>query len=396
MSDKATSAATRLVRVSEQSWREAASRHAERIRELIEPGLLPPQSRPAGASRSGRKRSKPGNQRDSFDWLGPLDPQHPVYNFLIEYYGLKGTKGPRRLLRWSPRPGLLIGNESTVDHIEQLEQMSGTPDEQLFPSAISNDVQQPRDIRFDGILLEGAGQDDAGGILHLRGASFHPEGIVYSPKQFFEGRENDLQSKAAAPYVWYRSVLESTLAADPILHCHGLHEWAMQYWPEGADPPPSAKYQAHLPLRVDRETINAAVERRGISCTHVDALRYFAPAAGPLNKYGAAPDRQEQLRLEQPACVHAQMDLLKMTLRLCPFCDPVLLQRVLRVALEARRMDVAASPYDATAYGVDVIPIETPEGRALYREKQTQQMHKAEPVRRELLRSYDLLLDLAF
>ena len=53
-----------------------------------------------------------------------------------------------------------------------------------------------------------------------------------------------------------------------------VHEWAMQYQPDGAPEPPSAKYQAHLPLRVSRETINKVVERKGVHCTHVDALRW--------------------------------------------------------------------------------------------------------------------------
>ena len=111
-------------------------------------------------------------------------------------------------------------------------------------------------------------------------------------------------------YVWYREVLGRTLGPDraPVLHCYGLHEWAMQYQPAGARPPPSATYQAHaMPLRVDRATINAAVERKGVSCTHVDALRFFAPAAAPLNSHGATLERVDQLRLEQPACVHAHM-----------------------------------------------------------------------------------------
>jgi hypothetical protein len=33
-----------------------------------------------------------------------------------------------------------------------------------------------------------------------------------------------------------------------------------------------------------------------------DALRFFAPAAGPLNHHGASLERMDQLRLEQPAC----------------------------------------------------------------------------------------------
>jgi hypothetical protein len=90
------------------------------------------------------------------------------------------------------------------------------------------------------------------------------------------------------------------------------------------------------------------------------------------------------------------MDLLKMTLKLQPFCDPRLLQKVLKVALDARTLDVAASPYDASHYGVGVIPVETPEGRAEYRQQQINLMRRAEPVRVELLRAYDLLLNLGF
>ena len=60
-------------------------------------------------------------------------------------------------------------------------------------------------------------------------------------------------------------LLEAVEARPPSLNCYGLHEWAMQYQPEGSPPPPSAVYQAHaMPLRVDRGTINAVVERRGI------------------------------------------------------------------------------------------------------------------------------------
>jgi hypothetical protein len=170
----------------------------------------------------------------------------------------------------------------------------------------------------------------------------------------------------------------------------------MQYQPPGAAAPPSAKYQQHLTLRVSRETINAAVERRGVSCTHVDALRFFAPAAAPLNHHGASLERMDQLRLEQPGCVHAHMDLLKMAMKLRPFCDPLLLQRILELALAARRLDVAASPYDATPYGVGVIPIETSEGRLQYRTEQRLLMEEAEPIRQDLLKVFECLLAMGF
>ncbi|KAL3902865.1 MAG: hypothetical protein SGARI_005641 [Bacillariaceae sp.] len=170
----------------------------------------------------------------------------------------------------------------------------------------------------------------------------------------------------------------------------------MQYWPEGSDPPPSARYQRHLQLRVPRKVINETVERKGVSCTHVDALRFFAPAAAPLNHHGSSLERMDQLRLEQPACVHAHMDLLKIALKLRPYCDPDLLVDVLTIALESRTLDVSASPYDATSYGVGVVPIETSEGRAEYTRLQKDLMKRAERVRLDVLSAYDLFLPMAF
>ena len=114
---------------------------------------------------------------------------------------------------------------------------------------------------------------------------------------------NNSNKNRATSLVWYKSILESTLSNDPILHCYGLHEWAMQYHPVGAKEPASSKYQSHLSLRIPREVISATVERKGVRCTHVDALRFFAPAAAPLNHHGASLDRTQQLQLENPGCV---------------------------------------------------------------------------------------------
>ena len=216
-------------------------------------------------------------------------------------------------------------------------------------------------------------------------------GVLYSPSHYFGKNDPSRQeenTKLATPFLWYQSILEQTLKAEPILHCYGLHEWAMQYHPEGAPPPPSAKYQAHLQLRVPREVINETVERKGISCTHVDALRFFAPAAAPLNHHGASLERMDQLYLEQPACVHAHMDLLKIAIKLRPFCDPMLLTRVLEIALKARTLDVAASPYDATMYGVGIVPIEKGEGRAQYKKEQKLLMESAALIRGDLLSAF--------
>ena len=256
-------------------------------------------------------------------------------------------------------------------------------------------MQENSSKPLDGILLEGASEDDLGSLLHFRGSLVHDDGILYSPAQFF-GRGKQQSADAATPYLWYRSILQQTLSAEPVLYCHGLHEWAMQYHPVHAPPPPSNKYQRHLSLRVSRQTINETVERKGVRCTHVDALRYFAPAAGPLNHHGAKLNRMEQLRLEQPACVHAQMDLLKMTCRLQPFCEAELLQDVLRIVIQARSLDVAASPYDASSYGIGVVPVETEIGRIEYRKQQIALMQSAAPIRKRLLEAYDVFLNLAF
>lgn len=337
-----------VVRIAEPVWRQAADQHQRRIRDLLRDGLTPV----GHALNSGSRRA-----RIDDGWTA-LDPLNPVYNFLIEYYGLKGRKGPRRLARWSP----------------------------TF-------------TELSGVLLQGAGEGDLGDLLHMRGAVMDDDGILYSPALFFGRGDNSRRpeaQRAATSYLWYQAILQQTLAAEPVLHCHGLHEWAMQYHPEGAPPPPSGRYQRHLPLRVSRSVINSTVERKGIRCTHVDALRFFAPAAGPLNYHGAVLERTDQLRLEQPACVHAHMDLLKIALRLQPFCGADLLAQVLAIALEARRLDVAASPYDASAYGVGVVAVEHASGRAEYRRQQAALMAQAEVVRRELLAAYNVLLASAF
>eukprot|EP00980_Cylindrotheca_fusiformis_P024810 scaffold12503_cov143-Cylindrotheca_fusiformis.AAC.4 len=137
-------------------------------------------------------------------------------------------------------------------------------------------------------------------------------------------------------------------------------------------------------------------EKGFLAHTSVDALRFFAQDALPLNKFGGPLDRSAQVQLEQPACVHAHMDLLKIVLKLTPFVDPVLLQRVLEAALEARKLDVAASPCDASAYGLGAIPVDTPAGRSEYRNRQRKLMAQVEPVRRALYHSYSDFLRLAF
>ena len=357
-----------------------------------------------------RRRQRPPSSDDN--WTA-LDPVHPVYNFLIEYYGLTGSKGPRRLARWSPDPRLILSPLGDDDHIIDDETGIIRTSDAVFDAAMVASNGR------GGILLQNARVDDLGGTLHMKGSVPIPiansgelYGVLYNPALYYESRisssimvdtddasDDERQKqllKAIAPFQWYASILRTTLDSDPVLHCHGLHEWAMLYHPDGAPPPPSATYQKSLPLRVSRTVINDAVERRGIRCTHVDALRFFAPAAGPLNKHGAELARTDQLLLEQKGCVHAHMDLLKIGLKLGGFIDSQLIADVLEVALDSRKLDVAASPYDASSYGLDPIPVETSDGRRMYRDEQLRLMKRAEPVRQRLLDAYEVFMTLAF
>ena len=382
----------KLVTIAEPVWRAAAARHAARVKSILQPGLLP-------APENTTRRKIRGD-----DWTG-LDPMHPIFNFLIEYYGIKGSKGTRRIARWSPDPALLIGEQRMEDwQSTNIRHDEISSQGELYQAAMQASAGR------GGILLENADLDDMGGNLHLKGAipvpSLHDStilyGMLYNPALFYERHEPPNVErrqgllKKIAPFQWYKSIMETTLESEPIMHCHGLHEWAMVYHPEGSPPPPSAKYQAHLPLRVSRQVINETVERRGISCTHVDALRFFAPAAGPLNHHGSSLERIDQIRLEQKACVHAHMDLLKIALKLQPFIGTDLLGDVLEMAIKARTLDVEASPYDVTAYGAGFVPVETKQGRQMYREKQRALMEQAEPVRIRLLDAYETFLHLAF
>lgn len=401
----------RLITISEHVWRTAASNHKHRVKSLLQPGLTPREDQ----INSGNRRK---DRRFVDDWTA-LDPVNPIYNFLIEYYGIKGAKGPRRLARWSPDPALLledigINKDTVIDmNIDSREDTGVCTNTGTEEANNVYNAAMKASHGLGGILLENANADDMGGTLHLRGCTpvisendtdeepiFH--GVLYNPGVFYNRHipmsadEKNRLLKTVAPFQWFSSILQSTLDSEPIMHCHGLHEWAMQYHPEGSPPPPSAKYQNGLPLRVTREIINKTVERKGISCTHVDALRFFSPAAGPLNHHGSQLQRTDQLRLEQKACVHAHMDLLKIALKLKSFIGSDLLDDVLEISIEARRLDVEASPYDATFYGAGIVPVETPEGRKMYRERQHDLMHRAEPVRIRLLEAYKNFMKLSF
>ena len=204
--------------ISETKWRQDAQSHRARIESLLSPGL------------TTRITDQPNNSK-----IGrALDPLHPIYNFLIEYYGIKGSKGVNRLLRWCPDP-FYIHNKSDDDDVIHLNVPFSTDQDEMELLHSSNSI-------LSGVFLENASIDDINsGILHLRGAtviedinSNNTRGILYSPQIYLGKKDaeillkkNDcnntprLPHKAATAFLWYRTLLRNTLESDPILYCHG-------------------------------------------------------------------------------------------------------------------------------------------------------------------------------
>ena len=104
-----------------------------------------------------------------------------------------------------------------------------------------------------------------------------------------------------------------------------------------------------LPLRLSPAETAEVVEERGVRCTHFDAFRFFTPAARPLNLL--QPTRERSRDLEQPGCLHANMDLYKWAYKLSPLVRSELVADCFALAREIRELDMRASPYDLADLG---------------------------------------------
>lgn len=260
--------------------------------------------------------------------------RNPLLNFVFQYYRMDYGRKATNLARWSP------GLASRLE----------------------------------------AGDESEDGALLSKRHVLSGEHRWYDPRAMNEQHVEKLLASRAA--------LVATRARPPVWHCYGMHEWAMLYRPAGGPEP--VKHQA-LATRVDQDAINAAVTRSQLKCTHYDAFRFFADGAKPLNV--AELSRRTQIDHEQPACVHANMDLLRYALRLSPFLDSGVVADCLELALDARKLDMRASPYDlvGAVVGADAEPIrvETPEGRKEYVRYQSDVHDRAKPLRDTLIQAYD-------
>jgi hypothetical protein len=172
-------------------------------------------------------------------------------------------------------------------------------------------------------------------------------------------------------------LLDATASREPQLGCFGMHEWAMVYGQQQED-----VRHASYPLRLDPTQISAAVDGIGLRCTHIDAYRFFTPAAAPLNAH--EPTRASQHEWEQPGCLHANMDLYKYAMWFQPFTSSDLVADCFELARRARELDMRAAPYDLTDLGYEPIRVETPEGRVEYARQQRDVMATTDPLRQRL------------
>ena len=224
-----------------------------------------------------------------------------------------------------------------------------------------------------GLVLAGAGAEE---LLDWRGYVRVADGVTLDTAAVLATR---------APTVrWVRDLLAATADRPGFFGCFGLHEWAMVYRQGEED-----RRHPGLPLRLPADEVAAVVEERGVRCGHVDAFRFFTPAARPLNVL--QPTRADQQALEQPGCLHANMDLYKWAYKLSPLVPSDLVADAFALAREIRVLDMRASPYDFTALGLEPVPVETAEGRAAYAAAQRDFAVRSAPLRQRLLEVLDAL-----
>lgn len=196
-----------------------------------------------------------------------------------------------------------------------------------------------------------------------------------------------LEQKLIDRLRWIESMLRQTASRKPNFACFGLHEWAMVY--KGKQ----VRHEKTAKLRISQSAIDQLVESRPLTCSHFDAFRFFAIDAQPLNRI--KPTLEGRPEIEQPGCIHANMDLYKWAFKSMPFVGSDLLARCFALAMEARVIDMRASPYDLTEFGnYPAIMIEKSEGRIEYEELQQTIAKQAEPLRFELAEKINQVIKL--
>jgi hypothetical protein len=161
-------------------------------------------------------------------------------------------------------------------------------------------------------------------------------------------------------------------------NCFGMHEWAMVYGQQQEE-----IRHTTWPLRLGSEATTKLVDQIGVRCSHFDAFRFFTPEAIPLNSI--TPTREHQRDLDQPGCVHANMDLYKWSYKLSPILPSDLVLDAFLNARRLREIDMRASPYDLSDMHLVPIRVETAEGRTEYVNEQRRMTHESGSIRNAII-----------
>lgn len=280
---------------------------------------------------------------------------HPVYDFLFVYYSYSPTK----LQQWHPGIGFSLEDaaldDNTALEIPQANRVSGNRQDRV---RFSREAYS----RFEHDREHGSG---------YHSIFCDPEKISVSQRERME---------------WSRDMLTRTANRPGNFGCFGLHEWAMVYGGR------EVRHQHMAPLRLKQSEIDRVVRGLPIACSHYDAFRFFADDARPLNVI--QPNAADRADFEQPACIHANMDLYKWAFKAMPWVGTDLLMKCFYLARDAREIDMRASPYDLAAFGIDdPICIETEVGRTAYRDHQRELADRAKPLRQSLINRLAAILD---
>ena len=221
-----------------------------------------------------------------------------------------------------------------------------------------------------GVLLKG---DKTDSYPELSELSVHKEGAWLNPDFFPDKRKRSIR--------WMLGLLEKSQQKKPSFGCFGMHEWAMVYKKDQDD-----IRHSDIPLRMNKKELAEFVEARPLVCTHFDAFRFFSNPAKPLNKFELSRDTFADS--EQAGCIHTNMDLYKWAFKGFPWISSEVILEAFDLAVEARTVDMKASPYDLEAYSLEPIRIETEEGRMEYLEAQKTIYERSKPIRSRLINEY--------
>ena len=192
-----------------------------------------------------------------------------------------------------------------------------------------------------------------------------------------------VRARRAESIGWIRELLAATAGRPAHFGCFGMHEWAMVYRQTQERGPAQRLAAAARPGRRPPRWSRSAASGAATSTRSGSS-----PRRPGRSTCSSRPGRRQHA-LEQPGCLHANMDLYKWAYKLSPLVPSELVADCFALAREIRTLDMRASPYDLAALGYPPVRVETPEGRAEYAAAQRGFAERAAVLRARLLAALD-------